>query len=294
MSELKLRPPEVRSSSALPSTILLRWLSRIVRRLRGTGKRPLSHYVGPNEKCGNAENNLQQAPLARRAGLPEEPPPTEHGEHGRQRVEPHLEREFVRAPAVVQEHDSDSLANKLDNQAHGQNSRDGRFQLQRNAEGKRQRSQDEKRDMRKMFRRMHLGEDGEEVTVKRRGVGHTGITEKKREDGSQGDPQHHSCEKKSGPLAIESFDEEASDEGRILSDAPGHHAEKARLHGEIQHGDAQDGEKNAARNVLFGVSDFAAEMADVVVAPVAVDSVDHGSAESREPHAGEMKRAGRK
>src|SRR5208337_5386081 len=141
MSELKLRPPEVQRSSALPSTILLRWLSRIVRRLRGTGKRPLSHYAGPNEKCGNAEDNLQQAPLARGAGLPEEPSPAEHGEHGRQRVEPHLERQFVRTPAAVQKHDADSLADELDDQTHGQDSRDGRFQLQGNAEGKRQRSQ---------------------------------------------------------------------------------------------------------------------------------------------------------
>src|SRR5208283_6026569 len=148
--------------------------------------------------------------------------------------------------------------------------------------------------MRKMFRRMDFSEDGEEVAVERRGVGHTRIAEKKREDGSHSDPQHHPGEKKRGLLAIESFDEEAGNERGILGDAPGHHAEEARLHGEIQDSDPQDGEENAARDILFGVTDFAAEMADVVVAPVTVNGVDHGSAESREPHAGEMKRAGRK
>ena len=85
------------------------------------------------------------------------------------------------------------------------------------------------------------------------------------------------------PRAVELFHEQAGDEGRILRFAPGDDAEKAGLHRQIQNGDAEDGEKNAARNIFFRVADFAAEMADVVVAPVAVNGFDHGSAESREP-----------
>src|SRR5208282_6611207 len=113
----------LREKPCPPKAILLRWLPRFVHEWRRGRERPLSHYVGPNEKCGNAENNFQQAPLARRAGLPEKPAPAEHGEHGRQRVEPHLEREFVRTPAAVQKHDADSLADELDDQTHGKDSR---------------------------------------------------------------------------------------------------------------------------------------------------------------------------
>jgi len=45
---------------------------------------------------------------------------------------------------------------------------------------------------------------------------------------------------------------------------------------------------------FFWVTDFAAELADVVVAPIAVNGVDHGGAQPGEPEGRKMKRAGRK
>src|SRR6266481_6820458 len=145
-----------------------------------------------------------------------------------------------------------------------------------------------------MFRRVHFGEDGEEIAVERSGIGHAGVAEEKRKDGSHGDPKHHPCDEVGGVGAVEAFDEEAGDEGSVLRFAPGDDAEKAGLHGEIEHGDAKDRKENAARDIFFGLADFAAEMADVVVAPVAVNRVDHGGAEPGEPKRGEMKRARRK
>src|SRR5208283_487721 len=153
--------------------ILLRWLPRFVHEWRRGRERPLSHYAGPNEKCGNAENDFQQAPLACRARLPEEPAPTEHRKYGRQRVEPHFEREFVRAPAVMQEHNANGLADELDDQTHGEDAGYGRFQIQQDAEGEGQRPKRQQGDVRKMFRGMYLGEDREEVAVERRGIGNT-------------------------------------------------------------------------------------------------------------------------
>src|SRR5258708_35648393 len=145
-----------------------------------------------------------------------------------------------------------------------------------------------------MFRRVHFREDREEIAVERGGIGHARIAEEKRKNGSHGDPEHHPGDKVRGACAIEALDEKAGDEGSVLRFAPGDDAEKAGLHGEIEHGDAKDRKENAARDIFFGLADFATKMADVVVAPVAVNRVNHGGAEPGEPKRGEMKRAGRK
>src|SRR5882724_5421922 len=145
-----------------------------------------------------------------------------------------------------------------------------------------------------MFRRMNFGEDGEEIAVERGGIGHTGVAKQQRKDGGHGDPENHPGDEVRGAGAVEALDEEAGDEGSVLSFTPGDDAEQAGLHGEIKDRDAENGKKNAARNIFFGIADFAAEMGDVVVAPVAVDGVDHGGTEAGEPEGRKMKRAGRK
>src|ERR1700719_529161 len=74
--------------------------------------------------------------------------------------------------------------------------------------------------------------------------------------------------------AVKFFHEGADDERRILRLLPRQDAENAGLHGQVQQGDADDGNENAARDVALGIANFAAEMADVVVAPIGVDGVD--------------------
>src|ERR1700692_2672843 len=143
-----------------------------------------------------------------------------------------------------------------------------------------------------MFRRMHFGEDREEVAVEGGGIGHAGVAEEQREDGGHGDPEHHPGDEVGGAGAVEALDEEAGDEGSVLSFAPGDNAEQTGLHGEIKDGDAQNRKENSARNIFFGIADFAAEVADVVVAPVAVDGVDHGGAQAGEPEGRKMESAG--
>src|SRR5258707_15834486 len=145
-----------------------------------------------------------------------------------------------------------------------------------------------------MFRWMHFGKDGEEIAIESCGIGHAGVAEQQRKDGGHGDPQNHPGDEVRGAGAVEALDEKAGDEGSVLRFAPGNDAEKAGLHGEIQHGDAKYRKENAARDIFFRLADFATEMADVVIAPVAVNRVDHGGAEPGEPKRGEMKRAGRK
>src|SRR5882757_5684221 len=145
-----------------------------------------------------------------------------------------------------------------------------------------------------MFRRMHFGKDREEIAVECGGIGYAGVAEEKRKNGGHGDPQNNPGDEVRGAGAVEALDEKAGDEGSVLGFAPGDDAEKAGLHGEIQHGDAKYRKENAARDIFLGLADFATEMADVVVAPVAVNRVDHGGAEPGEPKRGEMKRAGRK
>src|SRR5215471_4110335 len=137
--------------------------------------------------------------------------------------------------------------------------------------------------MREMFGRMYTPENGEEVAVESCGIGHTRIAEKDRKDRGQRDPQYHPGDEVRGTRAIETLDENAGDERGVLRFAPRHHTEQAGLHGEIQKSDAKNRKKNAARDVFFRLADFAAQLADVVVAPVAVNGVDHRGAETREP-----------
>src|SRR6266481_2467078 len=144
-----------------------------------------------------------------------------------------------------------------------------------------------------MFRRMHFGEDGEEIAVEGGGVGDAGVAEEKRKNGGHGDPEHHPSDKVRGVAAVQALDEEAGDERSVLGCAPGDDAEEAGLHGEIEDGDAEDRKENAAGDILLGIADFAAEVADVVVAPVTVNRIDHGGAQSCEPERRKMKRAGR-
>src|ERR1700757_1176922 len=99
-----------------------------------------------------------------------------------------------------------------------------------------------------MFRRMHFGEDGEEVAVESGGIGHAGVAEEKREDRGEGDPENHPGDEVRSARAVESLDEEAGDEGSVLSFAPGDDAEQAGLHGEIKDGDAENGKENPARD----------------------------------------------
>src|SRR6266403_138145 len=145
-----------------------------------------------------------------------------------------------------------------------------------------------------MFRRMHFGKDREEIAVECGGIGYAGVAEEERKNGGHGDPENHPGDEVRGAGAVEAFDEEAGDEGSVLSFTPGDDAEEAGLHGEINDRDAENRKKNAAGDIFFGIADFAAKVANVVVAPVAVNGVDHGGAESCEPEGRKMKRAGRK
>src|SRR5258708_10765828 len=145
-----------------------------------------------------------------------------------------------------------------------------------------------------MFRRMHFGKEGEEIAIESCGIGHAGIAEEQGKNRGHGDPENHGGDEVGGAGAVEALDEKAGDEGSVLGCGTGDDAEKAGMEGGIQHGDAKDRKENAARDIFFGIANFATEMADVVVAPVAVNRVDHGGAEPGEPKRGEMKRAGRK
>src|SRR5271165_1203170 len=134
-----------------------------------------------------------------------------------------------------------------------------------------------------MFRGMDLGEDREEVAVERRGIGDAGVAEQQREDGSQRDPEDHPGDEMCGASAVEFFDEEAGDERSVLCLAPGNNPEETGLHGQIKDGDTEDGEENAARDIFLGLANLATEMTDIVVAPIAVNGVDHGGAEAGKP-----------
>src|SRR5580704_15454693 len=145
-----------------------------------------------------------------------------------------------------------------------------------------------------MFRRMHFGEDGKEVAVERSGIGHAGIAEQQRKNGGQRNPQHHPGDEVRGAASVEPLDEKAGDERSVLRFAPGNNSQKAGLQSQIDGGDSENRKKDAAGNIFFRIANLSAQVANVVVAPIAVDGVDHGRAKAGEPQRGKMERAGRK
>src|SRR5271170_3737394 len=99
-------------------------------------ERPLSHFTSPDKKCERTERDLSDSPFSGGTRLPEKPCPAEHGKHGGHGVKPHFEWQPRRSPTAPQQYHSDSLADELDEQAHRQDSFDGRLELQGHAEKK--------------------------------------------------------------------------------------------------------------------------------------------------------------
>src|SRR5882762_2849886 len=126
---------------------------------------------------------------------------------------------------------------------------------------------------------MHASEDTEEIPIECRGVRDTRVAEQGREHRSESDPQDHRGGKARRGRAVKLFHERADDERRVLRLLPWKHAKDAGLHGQIQNGDADNGNKNPARNIASGVANFTAQMANVVIAPIRVDGVDGRGAE---------------
>ena len=89
------------------------------------------------------------------------------------------------------------------------------------------------------------------------------------------------------------LDEQAHYERRILRFAPGDDAEDAGLHEEIEDSDAENRDENRARNIFAGVFHLAAEIADVVVAEIAVNRLHGGVAQAGEENPGEIPGSGR-
>ena len=174
----------------------------------------------------------------------------------------------------MQKHNSYSLANELNDEAHGENGGDDGLELEKQGEKKGQSTQEQKRDVRKFLLRMHAAENAEEIAVERRGVWDTGISEQRGKHRSESDPEDHGSGEARRARPVKLFDESANDEGRILRLLPRQHAEDACLHGKIQDGDADYGNEDAAGNIARRIADFAAEMANVVVTPVGVNGVN--------------------
>src|SRR5579863_7503028 len=109
-----------------------------------------------------------------------------------------------------------------------------------------------------MFRRMYFGEDGQKVAVERGGIRDARIAKQQRKHGSQRDPQHHPGDEMSGTASVEALNEKAGDEWSVLRFTPGNHSKKAGLQRQIDGGDSENREKDAAGNIFFRVADLAA------------------------------------
>src|SRR5262249_27905642 len=59
---------------------------------------PFSHHPRPNQKREPPDANFQKSPLASRARVPKQPSPSDDGQHSRNGIQPHLERESLRSP----------------------------------------------------------------------------------------------------------------------------------------------------------------------------------------------------
>src|SRR6266699_5259100 len=113
-------PPTRRFTQPPPETQFVFLLSTANCRFR-TSKRPLSHLPSANEKRQGSQCDLRDSPFSGRPGLPKKPRPPDHRQHRRQRIQPHLERQSLRAPAPPQHHHAHRLSDELHEQAHGKN-----------------------------------------------------------------------------------------------------------------------------------------------------------------------------
>src|ERR1700732_2268007 len=147
--------------------------------------------------------------------------------------------------------------------------------------------------MRKFLLWMHASENAKEISVERRGVWNAGISKQRRKNGSECDPQDHESREASRAKAVKLLDEIADDEWRILRLLPREAAKNAGLHGKIQNGDPDYRDENAARDIAFGVANFSAEMANIVVTPVRVNGVDRRRTQGGEKQPGKVPRSGR-
>src|ERR1700726_1488572 len=139
---------------------------------------------------------------------------------------------------------------------------------------------------------MHACEHAEEISVERSGVWNARISKQRGEHRSERDPENHGGGETRCAGAIKLFHESADDEGRVLRLLPRQHAKDAGLHGEIQNRDADYGNENAAWDVARGIADFAAQMADIVIAPVGVNRVYGCRPEGRKEQPRKIPRAG--
>src|SRR5271163_962482 len=84
-------------------------------------KGPLPQFAGAHQESQSTQRNLDQSPLASRPRVPKQRRPAHHGQHRRQRVQPHFERKPLRRPTPVQQDYAHSLPDELHQEAHGQN-----------------------------------------------------------------------------------------------------------------------------------------------------------------------------
>src|SRR5207245_1709476 len=76
--------------------------------------------------------------------------------------------------------------------------------------------------------------------------------------------------------AVKFYGEGSYDEMRMLLLLTWQTTEYARLHNEIEHSNSRNRNENAAWNVFLRLANLAAEVTDVVIAPVGVNRVDRG------------------
>ena len=148
--------------------------------------------------------------------------------------------------------------------------------------------------MRKMFCRMHLRKHRQKIPVQRRRIRHARISQQHGKHARQRNPQHHARHHLRRTMPVQPLHEQTRQKFRILRLAPRHHAQNARLHQQIQRRNSQHRQKNPARNVFLRLLDLSTQMANVVVAPVAVHRAHHRRSQPRKPQRRKRKCSRRK
>ena len=219
--------------------------------------------------------------------------PEHNGHHGRQRIEPHAERQALPAQALAQQHHAHGPADELDEDPHGQDGVDHFAQLEQHRKDQGRAAQPEQGDMGEALGGMQAAHGLEEVSVQRGRVGDARVAQHRGEHRREGDPQHQARGHHRGPVAVEPQDEGADDEGGVLGLPPGDHAQDRILHGQIDGRDAQDGDEDGPGDVALGIADLPAQVVHVVVAQVGVGGLHRGLAQDHPEGPLEVPGAGR-
>ena len=185
--------------------------------------------------------------------------------------------------AATNRKDSSDLSDKLDKDPGCDQSIDHDREIEEAADDRKQ-SDDQQRDVRKVFGRVKLSEHFKEIAVERGCIRNAGIAEEQSKDRSERSPEHQAGENSSGGRSKQAFYKDGNDEVRFRVAIsrnkffPWHYANDGKIHANINDRDSDQADQNRSRNNAAGFFDFVADVTNIIVTEIIINADPRGRA----------------